>query len=418
MSLIDIILKIDENEYPMLNNFKEKELDNYIMKIFKTGYQIHFPSNNKIEQQIEYNELIERIETIKYEIKDEINNSEIYNKINSLESTLTKLIGISSNSCKKGNFGENVLEEIFSKRYGDIQFDRKSQVAHSGDAWLYLPDGKIIMLECKNYSTTINKDEILKLHSDMITHHIKWGILTSFNSTIQGMKELDFQTFTHNNETYSIIMISNLSTDIHKLDLGLQIIRKLMSTFDNFDEFPWIVKDITQSLNELNQIIQKNYMLRDGYYSMEREVQKSLSGFHILLRDFQYEIENKINDIIKKIQNTITSSITQNQTQTQTNPLITVKTNNLDELLDKYQNKKILPILVRLVDIALKKEWCGYWNDDLTEWYFKIKSNDICKVKIQLKKVIINIIDNDIIIHLHLGKDKENKKNLELIELI
>jgi hypothetical protein len=405
MTLFEVTLKLNEKEYPMLNNFKKKELDKYLLKIFKTGYQIHFPSKDKIEQQLEYNELIERIETIKDELKDEINNSEISEKINSLESSLTKLIGISSNSCKKGNFGENVLEEVFSKRYGDIQFDRKSQVAHSGDAWLYLPDGKIIMLESKNYTTTVNKDEIIKLQSDMINHHIKWGILTSFNSMIQGMRELDFHTFTHNNETYSVIMISNLSSDIHKLDLGLQIIRKLIAKFDNFDEFPWIVKDITQSLNELNQIIQKNYSLRDAYYSMEREVQKSLSSFHVLLRDYQYDIENKIGEIINKIQNTINSSIV---------PTIK-KQDDFDELLNKYQDKKMLPILVRLVDVAHSKKWEGYWIEETNEMVLKSKGKDIGRIKIQTKKAIINIVDNDITIQLHLGKDKENKKNLELI---
>jgi hypothetical protein len=394
---LNITFNLCEKEYPMLNTFKKKELDKYLIKIFKTGYQIHFPSNDKIEQQLEYNELIERIETIKHEIKDEINNSEISDKINCLESSLTKLIGISSNSCKKGNFGENVLEEIFSKRYGDIQFERKSQVSHSGDAWLYLPDGKRIMLECKNYTTTVNKDEILKLHSDMINHHIKWGILTSFNSMIQGMKELDFHTFTHNNETYSVIMISNMSDDVHKLDLGLQIIRKLMGKFDNFDEFPWVVKDITQTLNELNQLVQKNYSLRDGYYSMEREIQKSLSGFHVLLRDYQYDIENKIGEIISKIENTISSSIVK--------PLINDKSNNFDDLLYKYNDKKMFSILVRFIDVV-KKNWQGYCWDESNDWIIKVKNKTICKVKIQVKKAIINITDNDLTIHLHLGKDK------------
>ena len=405
MGIFEVILKLNEEEYPMLNNFKKKELDKYLMKIFKTGYQIHFPSNDKIEQQLEYNELIERIETVKDELKDEINNSDISDKINSLELSLTKLIGLSSNSCKKGNFGENVLEEIFTKRYGDIQFDRKSQVAHSGDAWLYLPDGKIIMLESKNYTTTINKDEITKLQSDMINHHIKWGILTSFNSMIQGMRELDFHTFTHNNETYSVIMISNLSTDIHKLDLGLQIIRKLMVTFDNFDEFPWVVKDITQYLTELNQIVRKNYCLRDSYYLMEREIQKSLSGFHVLLRDYQFDIEVKINEIISKIQNTMALSIIP-------------KPNGFDELLNKYQDKKILPILVRLVDIAQGKKWQGIWDNESNDWALKFKDKEIGRLKIQSKKATINIIDNDLTLHLHLGKDKENKKNLELIAFI
>jgi len=301
MVLFDVVLRLDDTEYPQLNNFKKNKLDNILMKIFKSGYQIHFPSQDKIEQHVKYNEIMERIENIKNEIKDEINNSEIGDKINSLESSLTKLIGLSSNSCKKGSFGENVLEEIFNQRYGDIQFEKKNNVAHSGDAWLYLPNNKIIMLESKNYTTTVNKDEIIKLQSDMINHHIKWSILTSFNSGIQGMKELDFHTFSHNNETYFVLMISNLSSDIHKLDLGLQIIRKLIVSIDNLPEFPWIVNDITSSLNELTQIIQKNYFLRDSYYNMERDIQKSLSGFHINLRNFQYEIELKINEIINKI---------------------------------------------------------------------------------------------------------------------
>ncbi len=93
MGFIELNLKLDEKEYPMLSNFKKKELDKYLLKIFKTGNQIHFPSNDKIEQQLEHNELLERIETIKDELKDQINNSEIGDKINSLETSLIKLIG-------------------------------------------------------------------------------------------------------------------------------------------------------------------------------------------------------------------------------------------------------------------------------------------------------------------------------------
>lgn len=403
MGLIEFTLKLDEKEYPMLNNFKKKELDKYLLKIFKTGYQIHFPSNDKIEQQLEHNELLERIETIKEELKDQINNSEIGDKINSLESSLTKLIGLSSNSCKKGNFGENVLEEIFSKRYGDIQFDRKSQVAHSGDAWLYLPDGKLIMLESKNYSTTVNKDEINKLQSDMINHHIKWGILASFNSSIQGMRELDLHTFNHNNETYFIIMISNLSADIHKLDLGLQIIRKLILTINDLPQFPWIIKDISQSLNELNQIVQKNYFLRDSYYNMERDVQKSLSNYHIILRDYQYDIEIKIKEIISKITETMNTSIENNN-------------NNYQLIMDKYHDKKILPIIVRLVDIIQNKKWIINYDNETSDWIIQSKGIEMGKVKIQTKKAIINIPSNDLTINLHLGKDKENKQNFEIIK--
>ena len=407
MPLLDINFQLDTKEFPMLKNFKKKELDDYLLKIFRTGYLIHFPAPKKIKQKIEYGNMIERMETIKMELVDEINNSEVSNKINSLETSLTKLIGLSSNSCKKGAIAENILEELFENRYGDIRFEKKSGQAHSGDAWLHLPDDKIIMLESKNYTTTVNKDEITKLHSDMITHNIRWGILVSFNSMIQGMKELDFQTFVHNKETYSIIMISNLSVDIHKLDLGLQIIRKLMCMFDNMHNFPWIIKDITQGLNELNQIVQKNYILRDSYYVLERDIQKLLSNYHTILRDYQYDLELKINEITQGIQTTMEESIK-------------LSNNNNQDILNKYTNKKILPLVVRLIDVIHEKKWHIIYNSDSDERDYSIYhyDNEIAKFKIQIKKIIIVFYNNDIILTLHLDKDKENKQNLSIIKLL
>ena len=391
MSQIQVSFILNASEYSHLKMLKESALDTILKEIFKIGYDIYFPPKEYKAQQVELNTLV--------------------TKLDSFESSLSKLIGLSSNSCKKGNFGENVLEEIFNQRYGDIQFERKSNTPHSGDAWLYLPDNKIIMLESKNYTTVINKDEINKLQSDMITHHIKWGVLASFNSNIQGMKELDFHTFLHNSETYGIIMISNLSTDIHKLDLGLQIIRKLIVCVDNLEDFPWVVSDITNNLNELNQIIQKNYILRDTFYTMEKDIYKLLDGYHVHLRNYQYEIEMKINEIINKIKSTITASIELN------------KEPDMQSILQYYQDKKILPLLpliTRLIDIIQQKKWSiEYEFEELYEW--KIidntdETNCLFDVKIQRKKIIITTPDNVMTLVLNVGKDAENHKVFDIIQ--
>lgn len=386
-----ITIEVNPDEYPMLNNFNDESRNIIIKEIFKTGYNIHFPSLDKIEENHQYHELLSKI-----------NSSDISHKLSSLETSLSKLIGISSNSSKKGEMAEILLENIINDRYGDIKFESKSQTPHSGDAWLYLPDNKIIMLESKNYTSTVNKDEIIKLQSDMITHNIKWGIMVSFNSMIQGMKELDFHTFLHNHETFSIIMISNFSTDYHKLDLGLQIIRKLILKFDDISNFPWIVNDISQTLNELNEIVKKNYSLRDSYYIMEKEIQKVLSNYHVFLRDYQFDLEQKINEIINKIQNTTSKSLQIN------NDL------NYQDILDKYENKKILPLIVRLVDLCQIKTWSLKENDDL--WEIINKGEIVGQVKVQIKKMIINI--NDICLTFNIGNDKEIKQNFDIINLI
>lgn len=404
MVLFEVALQLDDKEYPILSTLKKKDLEKILVKIFKTGYMIHFPSNDMVDMQVEYNEVLERINSMKDELKLMISNSEVSNKINSLECSLSKLIGLSSNSFKKGNFGENVLEELFSQRYGDITFERKSGASHSGDAWLHLPDNKIIMLESKNYATTINKDEVAKLRADMITHHIRWGIMASFNSMIQGMKELDFYTFTHNNETYSVIMIGNLSSDMHKLDLALQISRKLISHLDNIDNFPWIVEDIGTTLMELNEIVQKNYVLRDNYYNMEKGIQQLLSTYHVTLRDYQYELEKKINSITDKIQETMKESIKEK------------KIISYDEMLQKYEDKKIFPIVVRFVDLAKDKKWSISYDEDASDWIINRKDMEVGRVKFQLKKATITIPSNDLTLNLHLGKEKENKQNLDIIK--
>jgi hypothetical protein len=391
MKKVKISFEVNIDDYPVLNNFKDIARQNIIEEIFKTGYNIHFPSLEKIEQNHQYNELL-----------CQINNSEISDKLTHLESSLSKLIGISSNSSKKGEMAEILLENIIHDRYGDLKFESKAQTPHSGDAWLYLPDNKIIMLESKNYTSTVNKDEVIKLQSDMITHHIKWGILVSFNSMIQGMKELDFHTFLHNNETYSIIMVSNLSMDYHKLDLGLQIIRKLILKFDNLGNFPWIINDITQNLNELNQIVKKNYCLRDAYYTMEKDIQKILSNYHVCLRDYQYDLELKINEIISKIQATTDKSID-------------IKTSeSYEQILSKYEKKKILPLIVRIVDLCQQQSWKleNESDDNLI-----IKNHEVIGyVKVQIKKILINI--NDISLIFNIGNDKEIKQNFEIIKSI
>ena len=395
---MSITIKINENDFPMLKKLKKKDMNEYLLKIFKTGYTIHFPSNNTIEQQIEIKQLEETINNVKSEIIDEINSNNINDKINSLESTLNRLIGISSNSCKKGEFGELLLEEIISQRYGDIVYDKKSHTPHSGDAWLYFPDGKKIILEIKNYNYTVNKDEITKLQSDMITCNIKWGLFVSLNSNIMGMKEMDFHTFTHNNTTYSVIMISNLSTDITKLDLGMQLIRKLIGTLDDMNCFPWIKKDINSSLDELYQIVNKNYILRDSYYSMERDIIKNLSSYHTILRNYQYEIEMKINQLIEKI-SSITSTIK--------------KSDDYKTILDKHSNKKIISLLVRIVDLAQNKGWI--LEDSENDINIYNNNSIIGCIKLQAKKIIFNWYDSDISFNFHIGKDKENNYNLNLI---
>lgn len=392
---IEIKLLINKSNYPVLFQLKEDELNNISNKIFSLGYSILYPNININEKGIEYNEIINKIELL----SNNINNNNLGNKLNSLEQSLEKLIGLSSSSSKKGELAENILENIFSQRYGDINFKNMAHVAHSGDAWLYLPDNKVIMLESKNYTNTVNKDEVIKMQNDMITNHIKWGIFLSFNSGIQGMKDIDFHIFNHNNENYQVLMISNLSNDISRLDLGITLIRKLLSYYSDLEKFPWLVNNIKSELDQLNELLEQNYLLRDNFINMEKSIMKDINGFYTILRDYQFTMDNKIKEIISKITLTMDESINFNNT-------------DYSKFINTciLKEKKLGSIATKISDIFKKKEII---ESDLI---LKIKDNVIGSIKIQNKKISIELSNYDLVLNFNIGKEKEINYNLIIFE--
>ena len=94
-------IEFNIDDFPLLKDIKEEELNNTLLKLLKTGYNIHFPNINT-----DTNTVTDSNTNIVTDTNT--NDNLLYNKITDLEFSLNKLIGISSNSQKKGNFAENV----------------------------------------------------------------------------------------------------------------------------------------------------------------------------------------------------------------------------------------------------------------------------------------------------------------------
>jgi hypothetical protein len=308
---------ISRENYPILFNIKKDKRQEMIEKIFNLGYNYYF----KDEQT--------SIST----------NDELVLKISTLEDSMNRLIGISNSSMRKGEFAENILENYIVNKYTDITYDNMAQVDHCGDAWLSFDsfDDKV-MLESKNYTNKVNKDEIEKMKSDMITNHIRWGIFISWNSTICNYRDFDIMTFHDNGNIYTIIMLSNVITNMEMIDVGIMVIKKLITNFSKLDNFPWIKNKINSQLDELNKIITMNYLMRDNYYVMEKTIKNSLDKFYTTLREYM-----NINTIVSDIKNTMDES---------------TETNNFDyvKYLNNYsKNKKIFILLSKIVDVFREK---------------------------------------------------------------
>jgi hypothetical protein len=359
-------------KYPLLQKLKKNELNQMIETIFKTGYDTIFPTS--------------------------VSSDPLVGKITSLESTLERLIGIGSS--KKGELAEIILESHINSRYGDISYMDMSQVNHSGDAHIKF-DGldTTIMLESKNYTTKVNKDEIDKMKSDMIHCNIRWGIFISWNSNIIGKKEFDLEIFHEKGIQYHTIYISNLSSDIDRLDLGIQLIRKLIQYTDNklLDKnITWIYSMIQNDIEQLNSIVSKNYQLRLWFEEMETGMNQQMSRYYTKMRDYMYEMDSQIKEIINRITNTTTQSIETN--------------NSLYNLyLEKFKdNKKLFPIISKLLDI-MKEHHVIICDDNMIH-----SDNNIGSIKVMAKK--INVYWNKYKHTSELGIDN-NVESFEMIKV-
>jgi hypothetical protein len=205
----------------------------------------------------------------------------------------------------------------------------------------------------------------------MISCNIKWGIFISWNSNIIEKKEFDIEFFHDKGNLYYIVYVSNLSYDVDRLDLAIQLVRKLI-VLNNEKEVSWIQTAIETELEQLNTVISKNYQLRMWFDELNTSICNSSNKFYIKMRDYMFEMEQIVKTIVERIKNT-------------TSQAINTDINIYNLYLEKYHdNKKIFPVLSNLLDIF--KEFNIIINETDT-----LTCNDvnIGNIKVMGKKITV-----------------------------
>jgi hypothetical protein len=89
-------------------------------------------------------------------------------------------------------------------------------------------------------------------------------------------------------------------------------------------------------------------------------------------------------------------------------------------ILEKtYHEKKIYPLLIRLLDFIKSNEWLIKFDDkNSLEFIFYNTKENIGKIKIQQKKITIQIFKFDISTNLNIDKDKENNQIFDILKMI
>ena len=427
----ELIITIQKDLFPKLftleNNENEDEterLNKLVIYLINIGYQHTFSS-------ISQENVVNKVDGICRKFKDDILNGiqeknqiinsniskldltvkdlNIDNKMDEFNNIINNLFGISSTSSKKGEISEDLIYKIIHEKYPNYTLDIKRHIPHHADGELHSDTGMKCLVEIKNYSNTVNKDELEKFKYDLKYTNNHLGIFLSLKTGIVGKKCIDYEVFKHNDENYHIIYISRLMEDIHKLDCGILLLENLYNIIkkDNIDlKIDQIKKMIYENFTQLEGLINKTSVLRNNFSLLESNIKSNLDSYYNNLREYELDLKEKM----QKVWITLF------------NDLEDININFVDEkdkILLLYEKDKCYLILSKLFDILNKKNINIKSDNELDlnnnyNLYYKNNNNNIGYIKKMKGKVLFFLEKIKLNITLS-EKDEDIDPNLEFI---
>lgn len=369
--------------YNELCNYKKNSLNSKCKEIFDLGYRLMYPNLTNVSD--ENSLILSRL--------DEVTRNTP--QISDLNRSITQLLGITSNSSKKGEFVEGIVEEYIIDKYSESSYEVKRSEGHCGDGWLTLPNSSKVIVEVKAYSKTVNECEVEKLRYDMKYNKINYGIMVSLGSKIQNSKLIDLELFNSNGENYYIVKLGPINNNKDILEIGFDLITKI-TNINSKNNGVIILEDCL--LNKLNILLEKinhNQNLKDSYNNMVLDIYQKMDGFNQDMTLLFLEQKTILNQIVSEVNN---------------NSIHNYEIHNDLDKISKYKDYKIYMNLLKVIDILNKKK-VGY---EIVK--DKLKGNKI-EMRISQEKLTILLLEMNLslIITSKSVDLKSNKKNLELL---
>lgn len=301
-----ITFTIDEKKYPMLEIINKKNINKVLNNIFETGYNVLYPKRDTCDNKdndIIINSMNHHTDSIKYDIhtiKSQINNMDIGDKFEKLTDVLEELLGINENSCKKGRLSESVIFKMVKNRFKDYTVHETRNIPHSGDAIINLNSdnhNEKIMLEIKNYSRTVDKDEIEKLKKDMRYMKIRYSIMISLRSGFVRQKQMTIQEFQYLGTKYYILFLPNLFGQLDKIEASVLLVERLIELDKNINDKSVNIDKISDHLRELDNIYTDFNIVKHNFFELEKNIKKQLFNFYENLRDYEIKVRDRINTV-------------------------------------------------------------------------------------------------------------------------
>jgi hypothetical protein len=180
-----------------------------------------------------------------------------------------------NNSNIKGKRGENKLEPLLSQILPEANIINSSGSAESGDFIIERPNKPTVLIDTKDYNTSVPKKEVDKIIRD-IERRKCCGILLSQNSGIA--LKYDFEINVHNN--FIVVFLHNVKYNEERIYLAIQIIDMLYPIVQqnaNMEHESISSEQLNTINKEFQEIISQKRKVIEQIEQHNKEIIKSIS---------------------------------------------------------------------------------------------------------------------------------------------
>ena len=200
--------------------------------------------------------------------------SNTQNKIlNKLNQTVTKIDKIMNTSALKGKLGESLIENWTNQLFPDYILENTTKQTDNADYILHAK--KDILIEVKNYKSSVPTSTINKFKNQLHKSHCKYGVFISFGK-ITNTARINY--INHNNKL--LILIPNANPQMYKA-----IILSILFINDNSDNNQSILNKYKNAINT----IKTNIQTIDNNISL---INKKVSNIHNSSNQIKSIIQN------------------------------------------------------------------------------------------------------------------------------
>jgi hypothetical protein len=248
--------KLERNDKKLLDSNKENR------ELYKQAY---------IEFEVKMNE-----KETKYENKIEKLRLDYDKKLQDEKKEKEALITSTQNSTLIGQAGEDFTFHELNKRFPCAEIEDTHKQPGRGD-FIFKENGFCMLIETKNYTKNVKKNEIDKFYRDIeINHDIQCGLFTSIKSGICARE--DFQLEVRSGKP--IIFLHNISKNIHNIELAVTLFKLILKT----GSIDLTCKEVVDKIKICIPIIKRNWN------KMRQQIQKFERGFMECVSDQEAQI--------------------------------------------------------------------------------------------------------------------------------